>query len=177
MDHVHSRLMQATFAALCLLVAIYWLSVTTFGFLAGGGGFRILLIAMALASLAACVAAVVPRPGDCAGVFTIGMAALAVYAAAGPFLLDQWIRGDSSRYVWVIHQGPPCSSMGGGPGMLWVFATSWLAALAALGYALSGGLTRRLAAWGITIGCAVVLVTAAAMFPAPEIFAMVLGCR
>lgn len=88
-----------------------------------------------------------------------------------------WTRGDSERYFWVIHQGYPCSAMGGGPGSLLVLGTSWLTALAALAYALtSSDPLRRIAVLGIGIGALALAATAVAMFAEPSVFARVLGC-
>ena len=48
----------------------------------------------------------------------------------------------------------------------------------ALAYALLGrDLTVQVAAVGIAVGTLLLTVTAAAMFPAPEVFAAALGCR
>jgi fucose permease len=60
--------------------------------------------------------------------------------------------------------------------MLWVIGTSWLASLAAAAYAIATGLTQRHAGRGLALGLALCAATAAAMFPAPEVFAFVLGC-
>ena len=101
---------------------------------------------------------------------------LALYAALGPWLLSQWVHGDSDRYLWVIRHVDPCSSMGGGPGMVWVFGTSWLAAAGAFLYAATFPLTARPVLVGLGLGAALLGATAAAMFPDPAIFARVLGC-
>ena len=99
-----------------------------------------------------------------------------LFAAAGPWLLNEWIRGDSERYGWVISHAEPCGSMGGGPGMLWVFGTSWLVALAAFVYTATFRLTARRVLGGMGLGLALLAATAAAMFPDSSVFARVLGC-
>jgi hypothetical protein len=109
-------------------------------------------------------------------ILPVGALGLAVFAAVGPWLLNQWIRGDFERYAWVIHQGYPCSQMGGGPGTLWVFGTSWLAALGAFAYAAQYGLSSGRVAAGLGLGGALLAGTAAAMFVEPAVFARVLGC-
>jgi hypothetical protein len=60
--------------------------------------------------------------------------------------------------------------------MLWVFGTSWLAAIAAATYSVKVDLTPRSAGLGIAIGLALAGLTAAAMFPWPAVFAFALGC-
>jgi hypothetical protein len=125
------------------------------------------------------VYAIAASPGEAGSGYSgvvIGTLGLALFAAVGPWLLSEWIRGDSERYVWVINQGYPCSNMGSGPGMLWVYGTSWLAALGALAYAASYGLTPLRIAAGLGVGAPLLGVTAAAMFPDPAVFANVLGC-
>ena len=111
-----------------------------------------------------------------AWVFPAVALSLAVYAAAGPWLLSLWIHADFDRYAWVIHQGDPCSDMGGGPGMLWVFGTSWLAAVGAVVYAGTSRLSAPHVVGGLGLGAALLGATAAAMFPNPAVFARVLGC-
>lgn len=107
----------------------------------------------------------------------VGSFALFVFAAGGPLLLWLWTRGDGERYFWVIHQGYPCSAMGGGPGSLWVLATSWLTAIAALAYAATSSLRLpRVIAFGGGIGALLLAATAVAMFPDPTVFARVIGC-
>jgi hypothetical protein len=101
---------------------------------------------------------------------------LGFFAAAGPWLLNEWIRADSDRYLWIISHVDPCSGMGGGPGMLWVFGPSWLAALGALAYAATFPLTARRVLGGLGLGVALLGATAAAMFPDPAVFARILGC-
>jgi hypothetical protein len=158
---------------------LYWLAVGSAGSRPGGGGFRLLVAAFTFVWLAAAVYPLVARRmriGPASPVLPVVGLGLAVFAAAGPWLLNDWIRGDFDRYAWVIHQGWPCSSMGGGPGMLWVFGTSWLAAFGALAYAASHGLTPLRLAAGLGVGAPLLGVTAATMFPEPAIFARVLGC-
>ena len=92
------------------------------------------------------------------------------------WLLSLWIHADFDRYAWVIHQGDPCSGMGGGPGMLWVFGTSWLAAVGAVVYAGTSRLSAPHVVGGLGLGAALLGATAAAMFPNPAVFARVLGC-
>jgi hypothetical protein len=101
---------------------------------------------------------------------------LGVFAASHAALLYEWTRGDFGRYVWVIHQAQPCSSMGGGPGTLWVLATSVAFAVAALSYATAGGIDRGTTVIGICIAAILTLATAVAMFPDPIVYARVLGC-
>jgi hypothetical protein len=101
---------------------------------------------------------------------------LGLFAALGPWLLNDWIRGDFDRYVWVIHQADPCSGMGGGPATLWVFGTSWLAAIGAFLYAATSPLTATRVIGGLGLGAALLGATAAAMFPDPAVFARLLGC-
>ena len=111
------------------------------------------------------------RPGFCAGAL-----AVAVFAVMGPWLLSDWVHGDFDRYVWVIRQRNPCSQMGGGPGMLWVFGTSWLAGCGAFAYAALSGLSPGRIAAGLGLGGALLGATAATMFVDAAIFARMLGC-
>jgi hypothetical protein len=60
--------------------------------------------------------------------------------------------------------------------MLWVFGTSWLAAVGALSYAATFPLTAPRVVGGLGFGAALLGATAAAMFPDPAVFARVLGC-
>ena len=101
---------------------------------------------------------------------------LALFPALGPWLLNEWVHADSARYLWVISSVDPCSSMGGGPGMVWVFGTSWLAAAGAFLYAATFPLTAARVVAGLGLGAILVGATAAAMFPDPAVFARVLGC-
>jgi len=168
-----------------LLIGFYWLGVTRSGSRASaseGGGLEALLLLFVLVCvlwIAGTLSSRVGRSRTLAAIFSGGAVALALFAAVGPWLLNEWIRGgDFTSYGWVIRQGYPCSAMGGGPGTLWVFGTCWLVAFAALAYALlSRDLTIQVAAVGIAVGTLLLTVTAAAMFPAPEVFAAALGCR
>lgn len=169
--------MRVVAAALCLLVGLYWLAVGSAGS-RGGAGFLTLVGAFTCVCLAGALYATfvarvhaLSRPG-----VAVGALGLALFAAAGPWLLREWIRGDYDRYVWVIQQGYPCSHMGSGPGILWVFGTSWLAAVGALVYAATFHLTVLRVFAGLSLGVALLAATAAAMFPDPAIFARVLGC-
>src|SRR5207237_3110678 len=94
---------------------------------------------------------------------------LAVYAAVGPLLLAAWTRTDYVRFVWIVSQGAPCSSMGGGPGMLWVLGTSWLVALAATAHAITSGLTVRRATAGLGLRVAFIGPTVLARGAAPPL--------
>ena len=80
------------------------------------------------------------------------------------------------RFVWIVSQGAPCSSMGGGPGMLWVLGTSWLVAIAATAHAVTSGLTVGRATAGLGLGVAFIGATVLAMVPAPALLAFALGC-
>src|SRR5438034_4563587 len=101
---------------------------------------------------------------------------LALYAAVGPLLLAAWTRTDYVRFVWIVSQGASCSSMGGGPGMLWVLGTSLLVAIAATAHAVTSGLTVRRATAGLGLGLAVRRRTVLASVPAPALLACALGC-
>ena len=101
---------------------------------------------------------------------------LALYAAVGPLLLAAWTRTDYVRFVWIVSQGASCSSMGGGPGMLWVLGTSWLVAIAATAHAVTSGLTVRRATAGLGLGLAFIGATVLAMVPVPALLAFALGC-
>jgi hypothetical protein len=167
-----------------LLTGLYWLGVSRSGArsVSEGGGFQALLLVFILVCalwIAGTLSSRLVGSGAFAAILTGGAVALALFAAGGPWLLNEWIRGGNfTSYGWVIGQGYPCSAMGGGPGTLWVFGTSWLVSFAALGCALVGGdLTARAAAVGIAAGALLLAVTATAMFPDPEIFAAALGCR
>ena len=161
-----------------MLVGLYWLAVGNAGWPISGSGFRFLVAIFTGFWLGAALYPVVARRVAAgAGSFVVVVAlGLALFSLAGPWLLNDWIRGDFDRYVWVIHQAQPCSGMGGGPGMLWVFGTSWLAAFAAFVYAATFPLTVHRVAGGLGFGVALLLATAAAMFPDPSVFARVLGC-
>jgi hypothetical protein len=166
-------------AGICVLVGLYWLGVGSAGSPPGGGGFRLLVgIFICAWLIAAAYPLVAPRIGTATApsVLPVTALGLALFAAVGPWLLNDWIRGDSDRYVWVISQADPCSGMGGGPGMVWVFGTSWLAAVGALMYATTFPLTGPRVVGGLGVGAALLAATAAAMFPDPAIFARVLGC-
>jgi len=164
-------------AAICVLVGLYWLSVGYAGS-TSGGGFRLLVAIFTCVWVGAAIYPLVPRGFGVAvaWVFPAVALSLAVYAAAGPWLLSLWIHADFDRYAWVIHQGDPCSGMGGGPGMLWVFGTSWLAAVGAVVYAGTSRLSAPHVVGGLGLGAALLGATAAAMFPNPAVFARVLGC-
>jgi hypothetical protein len=165
-------------AAICVLVGLYWLSVGYVGSHTSGGGFRLLVAIFTSAWLAAALYPLVPRRIGVAAawVFPVVALGLGVFAAVGPWLLSQWIHADFDRYVWVIRQGDPCSGMGGGPGMIWVFGTSWLAAVGALVYAGTSRLSAPRVVGGLGLGAAMLGATAAAMFPNPALFARILGC-
>lgn len=165
-------------AALCVLVGFYWLSVGSGASRTGGGGFRLLVGIFTFVWVAAAVYPLVARRIGAATLSVLPVIALSValFAAVGPWLLNQWVHADSARYLWVISHVDPCSSMGGGPGMLWVFGTSWLAAAGALLYASTFPLTAPRVVGGLVFGAALLGATAAAMFPDPAIFASVLGC-
>jgi hypothetical protein len=171
--------MRVVAAALCVLVGLYWLGVGSAGSHTGGGGFRILVAVFIGFWLAAAVYPLVARRiGGAAALSILPVVAigLGLFAAAGPWLLNEWVRGDSDRYLWVISNVDPCSGMGGGPGMVWVFGTSWLAAFGALTYAATFRLTVLRVVAGLGLGALLLAATAAAMFPDPAIFARVLGC-
>ena len=165
-------------AALCVLVGWYWLAVGTAGTTAGGGGFRLLVGIFTCVWLAAAMYPFVPRRIGAAALSVIPVIAvgLGLFAAVGPWLLSQWVHADYERYVWVISRLDPCSAMGGGPGMLWVIGTSWLAAVGAFMYAATFPLTAPRVVGGLGLGAALLGATAAAMFPDPAVFAHVLGC-
>jgi hypothetical protein len=164
-------------ASLCVLVGLYWLGVGSAGS-RGGAGFLALVVVFTCVSLAGAAYAIVASRGFHTGhpVVAIGALGLALFAVVGPWLLNEWIRGDSDRYIWVIRQGYPCSHMGGGPGTLWVFGTSWLAALGSFIYAVASGLIVSRVVAGLGLGAFLLAATAAAMFPDPAIFARLLGC-
>ncbi|HEV8536872.1 MAG TPA: hypothetical protein VGR87_14290 [Candidatus Limnocylindria bacterium] len=157
-------------------MGVYWLGVGSAGSRPGGTGFLVLVATFAVAWLAAGLHALARPRGRAPAMVAVAALGLAVFAAVGPILLNAWIRGDYDRFIWVIRQKAPCDSMGGGPGTLWVFGTSWLAAAAATAYAVASGLDARRVAYGVAVGTSLCLVTALAMFPAPEVFAFVLGC-
>jgi hypothetical protein len=162
-------------AVLSALMGVYWLAVMA-SWPGEGSRFRILLaIAMVLPIFAA--ATVFRGTGGRVDRALRAVAlGVALFAFSGPFLLSEWIRGDD-RYVWVINQGFPCSTMGGGPGLLWVTGTSWLFAFGALAFALAGGGRDRIPMLpGIVAGIVLASLTAVAMFPRPEVFASILGC-
>jgi hypothetical protein len=165
-------------ASLWALVGVYWLAVGSAGS-RDGVGFRLLVgVFTGLALAGALYGIVGSRTGLQQGRAGVVVAAIgvALFAAAGPWFLNEWIRGDSERYVWLIHQGYPCSSMGGGPGMLWVFGTSALAAVGAFGHAVTSGLTVIRVVAGLGLGSGLLGATAIAMFPDPAVFARILGC-
>lgn len=163
------------FAGFCTLIALYWLVVGSAG-ARGGVGLQLLVLILGLATASALGAAVLAgrRETRVPSAVVVGAVGLAILAALGPFLLMEWRGGD--RYIWVIQQGYPCDSMGSGPGALWVFATSWLFALAALGYAWVAEATLRQRLAGLVLGAVLVALTFAAMFPDPRLFAWLLGC-
>jgi hypothetical protein len=165
-------------AALCVLVGLYWLSVGSGASRSGGGGFRLLVGIFTFVWLAAAIYPFVARRIGPAASSVVPVIALGigVFAAIGPWLLSEWVHGDSARYVWVISHVDPCSSMGGGPGMVWVFGTSWIAASGAVLYATTFPLSAPRVIGGLGLGIGLLALTAAAMFPDPAIFARVLGC-
>jgi hypothetical protein len=166
-------------AAICIAVGLYWLAVGSAGSRPGGGGFRVLVAIFTCFWAGAAVYRLVARrfrihwPSSTLPVLAL---AVAVFAAVGPWVLNEWIRGDSDRNLWIIRQIDPCSSMGGGPGMVWVFGTSWLAAAGAFLYAATFPLSATRVVAGLGLGAALLGATAAAMFPDPAFFARVLGC-
>ncbi|TMC79259.1 MAG: hypothetical protein E6J09_02440 [Chloroflexi bacterium] len=167
-----------------LLIALYWVGVTRGGDRSAseGVGLQALLVLFVLVSglwIVGTLSSRVVSSRPLAAILLGGAVTLALFAAVGPWLLNEWIRGGAfTSYGWVIRQGYPCSAMGSGPGTLWVFGTSWIVSFAALAYALVGrDLTAPVAAVGIALGMLLLTVTAAAMFPAPEVFAAALGCR
>jgi len=163
-------------ALLCALVGVYWLVVGSAGPNVGGAGFRLLLAIFIGIWL---VAALLPTTVGAAQIrafLTTAALGLALYAAVGPLLLAAWTRTDYGRFVWIVSQGAPCSSMGGGPGMLWVLGTSWLVAIAATTHAVTSGLTVHRATAGLGLGLALIGATVLAMFPAQAVLAFALGC-
>jgi hypothetical protein len=165
-------------AALCVLVGLYWLAVGTAGSRPGGDGFRVLVAIFTAVWLTAAMYPLAARRMGTAALAVLPVSAIGIglFAAVGPWLLSHWIHADFERYVWVIRQADPCSGMGGGPGMLWVFGTSWLAAAGALTYAITFPLTATRIVGGLGLGGALLAATAAAMFPNPAVFARILGC-
>jgi hypothetical protein len=176
MADVRAAALRISSATIGLFMALYWLGVMSAGSNGPtGNGLRVAVTALAVVCAVGVIYPLLPHARR-APLASIAIA-LAVYAALGPVILNDWIRGDYDRYVWVIHQGYPCSSMGGGPGTVWVFATSWLTALAAAAYAVSLAPSRGQIVGGVLIGGLVVALTAAAMFPVPEVFATLIGCE
>lgn len=159
-------------AGLCLLVIVYWLAVGLSGWDQESGRFRLLLTVLLVLILAAVIRTVSIGRADAA--VSVGAIALGVLAGLGPVLLNEWIRG-GDRYVWIINQNYPCSTMGGGPGFIWVTGTSVLFALGAFAFGWSNSDTSSRQR-GIAAGLGLVGLTAVAMFPRPEIFATLLGC-
>lgn len=104
----------------------------------------------------------------------------AILGLVVPLLFSQWIRGNSDRYLWIINQGFPCSTMGSGPFQLFVLGIfPWAAALV-VGViawllpprdAIRDDMRR-----GLVIGVAFAALTAAGMFLLPGWFASLLGC-
>jgi hypothetical protein len=164
-------------AALCVLVGYYWLSVGGASRV-GGGGFRLLVGIFTFVWIAGALYPFVARRIGAAALTVLPVIALglAVFAAVGPWLLNHWVHADSERYAWVISHVDPCSSMGGGPGMVWVFGTSWIAAAGAFLYAATFPLNASRVVGGIGFGASLLSLTAAAMFPDPAVFARALGC-
>ena len=163
-------------ALLCALVGVYWLAVGSAGPNVGGAGFRLLLAIFTGIWLIAALLPTTVGAAQTRAFLTAAALGLAVYAAVGPLLLAAWTRTDYVRFVWIVSQGAPCSSMGGGPGMLWVLGTSWLVALAATAHAVTSGLTVRRATAGLGLGLAFIGATVLAMVPAPALLAFALGC-
>jgi hypothetical protein len=161
-----------------VLAGLFWLAVGSVGSPAGGGGFRLLVGIFTCFWLAAAVYPLVTRTIESrtAAYLSVIALGLALFAAIGPLLLATWARTDYVRFVWIIQQGEPCSKMGGGPGALFVLVSSWLVAIAATAYAIAGRLTMRRAGVGVAFGLTLCVATAAAMSPAPAVFAFVLGC-
>jgi hypothetical protein len=165
-------------AALCVLVGLYWLAVGVGSSREGGGGFRLLVGMFTVVWIAAAVSPLVARRIGTSALSVLPVMALglALFSAVGPWLLYQRVHDEYARYVWVIRTLDPCSSMGGGPGMLWVFGTSWLAAAGSFLYAATFPLTASRVVAGLGFGGALLGATAAAMFPDPAVFGRVLGC-
>lgn len=165
-------------AGLCGIVAAYWVIVgqgSRFGYISSNFAVLIGLLALGC-TFAALAATKAPFIARFAGALRVIGLAIGIFALAHAWLLYQWIHGDGDRSVWVIHQAQPCSAMGGGPGGLFVLVTSVLFGLAALVYALRGGLTSTQAWSGVGLAIALVAITAIAMFPDPTVYARVLGC-
>ena len=163
-------------ALLCALVGVYWLVVGSAGPNVGGAGFRLLLAIFTGIWLIAALLPTTVGAAQTRAFLTAAALGLALYAAVGPLLLAAWTRTDYVRFVWIVSQGASCSSMGGGPGMLWVLGTSWLVAIAATAHAVTSGLTVRRATGGLGLGLAFIGATVLAMVPAPALLAFALGC-
>lgn len=161
-------------AILSALMGLYWLGVMA-SWPGEGSHFRALLTIATFVPLGAAAAVLLRTRGSVDRILRAGALSAMLFAFSGPFLLNEWIRG-SDRYIWVINQGFPCNTMGGGPGFLWVTGTSWLFALGALAYALAGDRDRTPMLPGIAAGIVLASLTAFAMFPRPEVFASILGC-
>src|SRR2546430_3914568 len=119
-----------------LLIALYWLGVTRGGARSAseGVGVQALLFLFVLVSglwIVSTVSSRFVRSRPLAAILLGGAVALAVFAAVGPWLLNEWIRGGAfTSYGWGIRPGYPCSALGGGAGTPWGFGTSWAVSVA-----------------------------------------------
>lgn len=168
--------MRVSGAGLCALIGLYWIVVAGSGWPDAGWCFWVFLWVATLAPLLAVAVTVRGPDRGRDALVRAGALGIALFAIAGPFLLNEWIRGgDGVRYSWIIHQRFPCSTMGGGPGFLWVAGTAWLYGIGALVFATAGRSGPMQLREGVAVGAALVAMTGLAMFPEPSVFAWLLG--
>ncbi len=95
-----------------------------------------------------------------------------------PLLFYPWIHGDYDRYLWIIHQGYPCNSMGSGSWQLWYLVIlPWIISILILGSVIifSKENTKELF-WGLIIGGGFIISFWLLMFYKPNLFIMIIGC-
>lgn len=170
------RIVVGFFSSVFALIALY-LGLLVLRFV-GPPGWAITGVGIVAASAIAFALARVPaRRTHKVDALRSAVVGVALSALAAPLLVNQWIRGDYDRYIWVIHQRGPCGYMGSGPGVLVLFGAGWVLGIALLGLAVATHRAeRRVADVGIATGAVLIVGMALVLFVDQALFARLLGC-